>query len=278
MTTSYTLTGNIKDVVGAGATAVKAAIGTNLGDVALVDIDGQAVHLPKRAPLAIANDGTFTTSLIATNSGGINISDGTLRYILYVSYRDAEGKRRDWDSGYFELVTNTDLSVVAGTDVAVEVSEATAMVTTLVEQAVQDHTPGIELGSASRTSAFTTTNITAGNGSLGLITGLTVTITGSGRPVDVRFTAPAVYHSVANTFVGVSINAGNPLAANNATFASSQSTLTNNGNALEATLRTATLNDGQSYTFQVNVWGAAAGTSTLAAAAYGPIQLVVTSR
>lgn len=278
MTTSYAFTGNVRNVVGAGATAIKAAIGTNLGDLALVDLDAGSVRLPERAPVEIDSAGDFTESLIATNSDGINISDGSLRYILYLTWRDAQGRNRDWNSGYFELVTNTDLSAVAGTDVVVEASAAAAMVNSLVEQAVQDHTPGIELGIASRTSAFTTTNTTAGNGALGLIPGLTVTVTGAGRPVDVRFTAPAVYHSVANTFVGVSINAGNPLAATNATFASSQSTSTSNGNGLEATLRTATLNNGQSYTFQVNVWGAAAGTCTLAAAAYGPIQLTVTSR
>lgn len=228
--------------------------------------------------MTVASDGTFTTTLLATNSAGINVLDGTLRYVLNVTYRDADGKRRSWSSGYFALTAATDLSGVAGTDVAATVDDVAAMVSSLVLQEVQDHTPGIDLGTASRTSAFTTTNTTAGNGSLGLITGLTVTITGTGRPVDVRFTAPAVYHSVANTFVGVSINAGNPLAATNATFASSQSTLTNNGNGLEATLRTPALNVGQSYTFQVNVWGGAAGTCTLAAAAYGPIQLAVTSR
>lgn len=137
MTTSYTLTGNIKDVVGAGATGVKASIETNLEDgVALVDLDGQAVRVPRRTPVTIAANGTFSVSLIATNSTGINILGNTLRYTFHLSYRDAQGKRRDWDSGAFQITANTDLSAVAGTGVAVDVDASAALVGSLVTQAL----------------------------------------------------------------------------------------------------------------------------------------------
>lgn len=137
MTTSYTFTGNIKDVVGAGATAVKASIGTNLeDDVALVDLDGQTVHLPQRSPITIAADGTFSVTLIATNSTGINVLGEALRYTLYLGYRDAQGKRRDWNSGPFEITANTDLSAVAGTGITVDVDASAALVGSLVTQAV----------------------------------------------------------------------------------------------------------------------------------------------
>ena len=165
-------------------------------------------------------------------------------------------------------------SPTSGTKTAIDTLVDTAA-DDAVELAVETHTPGIELGSSSRTSTFTTTNTTAGNGSLGILTSLSVTVVGTGRPAMVSFYAPAVYHSVANTFVAVSINTGNPLAASNAQLGSIASTLTNNGPSLRVTLRTGTLTLGQSYTFQANVWGTAAGTSTLVAAAYCPIQLTV---
>uniref|UniRef100_UPI0004918A7D hypothetical protein n=1 Tax=Nocardioides sp. J54 TaxID=935866 RepID=UPI0004918A7D len=144
MTTSHALTGNVKTIIGTGASAITAAISTNLGDVALVDLDGQAVHLPGRTPVTVANDGTFTVTLIATDSSGINVLDGTLRYTLHVAYRDAQGKRRDWNSGPFELTADTDLSHVAGTGVAVDVDQSAALVGSLVSQAVAPVTTAVD--------------------------------------------------------------------------------------------------------------------------------------
>lgn len=137
MTTSYTLTGTLRTVSGEDASAITASIGTNLpDDVALVDLDSHPVHLPARTPVEIAADGTFSVTLIATDSVGTNILGDTLRYTLYVSYRDAEGKRRDWNSGPFELTANADLSAVAGTGIAVDVDASAALVGSLVTQAV----------------------------------------------------------------------------------------------------------------------------------------------
>lgn len=144
MTTSYSFAGNVRNIVGAGATAVRASIGTNLGDLALVDIDAGVVRLPGRAPVMVDGNGDFEESLIATNSSGINILDGSLRYILYLNWRDAQGRNRDWDSGYFELTANTDLSAVAGTGIAVDVDESAALVGSLVTQAVAPITESVD--------------------------------------------------------------------------------------------------------------------------------------
>lgn len=278
MTTTYAFAGNVKDIAGAGATALTAALGTNLGEgVPLVDLDNGVVRLPERAPVELAADGTFTQTLIASNSAGINILDGTLRYILYLSWRDASGKRRDWDTGYFALTTNTNLKSVAGTDVAINVDQAAAMVATLVQQEVESHTPGIELGSVTRTSNATSTTVLSTN-TAGDIGGLSLTITGQGRPVDVRFFAPGVYHSVANAMVSVILICNNNVTDTNNQIGTENSPLTNNGPSMQITRRTGVLTAGVSYTFKVRLWGAVAGTSTLVGASFCPIELTITSR
>jgi hypothetical protein len=151
-----------------------------------------------------------------------------------------------------------------------------ASIDAAVEEAVEAHTPGIELGYASRTTTYTTTSTVTGASAV-TITGLSVTVTGQGRPVDVRFYCPSVYHSVANTFVGASVNTGNPVGVN-ANLMAQQSTLVNNGPSILIDYRTGILTLGASYTFQVSVWGAVAGTSTFVAASYCPMELSVTSR
>lgn len=277
MTTTFTLTGNLVNLIGGEVKATAVWLGTNLGRMALIDLDNNKTHPPGLARLDVSA-GVFSAELIATDSTGINVLDGSLRYIVYVEYSDGRGGKPTWNSGYFELTADTDLSDVAGTSVAVDVDDVTGMVSSLVEQAVQDHTPGIELGVAQRTTTFTTTNTTAGNGALGIVTSLSVTVVGKGRPADVEFYCPAAYHSVAGAFVAISINLGNPLAVANTQLGSVQSTLTSNGPAFRVTLRSAVLTDGASYTFQVNAWGSTAGTVSLVAAAYCPVQLTVTSR
>lgn len=276
MTTSYAFTGNVRNVVGAGATAIKAAIGTNLGDLALVDLDAGSVRLPERAPVEIDSAGDFVESLIATNSSGINILDGSLRYILYLSWRDAQGRNRDWNSGYFELVTNTDLSAVAGTDVAVEADAVAAMVSTLVQQEVENHTPGILLGSSTRTTLVTSTATTAALATA--IANLSVTITGKGRPVDVRLFAPIVWNSVgANVACSAMIvRDGNPNSTDNQ-FGSAYSPATNTGPSLLVARTTNPLVDGTQYTFTARLW-TPSGQANILPGVNFPLELTVTSR
>lgn len=136
MTTFRTFTGALRTITGESATSVTASIGTNLpDDVALVDLDNQTVDLPRRRSLELTN-GAFSIQLIDTSSTGINVLDGNLRYTVYVSYRDADGKRRDWNSGPFEIISDTDLSAVAGTGIEVDVDASAALVGSLVTQAV----------------------------------------------------------------------------------------------------------------------------------------------
>lgn len=143
MTTHHAFTGTLRTVTGDGVSGVSASLGTNLGAVALVDLDGTPVHLPELAPVAVAEDGTFSIQLIATDSTGINAIDGTLRYTLFVSYRDAQGKARDWNSSPFELTADTDLSEVAGTGISVDVDASAALVGSLVTQAVAPVVAGL---------------------------------------------------------------------------------------------------------------------------------------
>lgn len=111
MSTSYTLTGNIRDLVGdLAAHSAQAYLTSNLGDMALVDLDLNRIRLSGTVRIQLAADGAFSESLIATNSTGTNIGDGSLRYRVTVAYKDASGNRQSWDSGYFELTGNLDLS------------------------------------------------------------------------------------------------------------------------------------------------------------------------
>lgn len=149
-------------------------------------------------------------------------------------------------------------------------------VDTLVEQAVQDHTPGVELGQAARTSSITSTATTAAGASA--LTGLSVTVVGQGRPVDVRFYTAALYHSVANTAVSlIIVKDGNATGTDNQ-IGTAFSPSTTTGPSVCITRRTATLTDGVSYTFTVRAWGGAAGTTTVVGASFCPAELVVTSR
>lgn len=279
MTTTYTLTGKFIDVgldVIAG-TKIVATVGTNLARLGLIDLDDDLTGLPRPKRLSVADDGSFSIDLIGTNSTGINVLDGTLRYIVRAEYPDGHGGKINWDSGFFELTANADLSDKAGTDVAIEVSEATAMVSTLVEQAVQDHTPGIDLGVASRTSNFTTTAV-ASSDTAGNIPSLVLNVVGQGRPIDIRFHCPSVRHSVANTTVSaVIIRDGNVTSADNQ-IGAVKSASTTDGPSMTIVRRTGVLVAGTPYVFNVRVWGAAAGTCTLVGAAYCPIELTATSR
>ena len=147
-----------------------------------------------------------------------------------------------------------------------------------VAEAVEAHTPGMELGYASRTSTFTTTNITPGN-IAGQIPGLSITLVGQGRPIDLRFTAGGVWHSVANAAVSVFISQSVPAGVlTNNILGATRSTLTNSGPSLEISRRTAPLTVGVTYTFIVVVSGAVAGTSSMFGATYSPIEFVATSR
>ncbi len=142
-----------------------------------------------------------------------------------------------------------------------------ADVDTLVAEAVETHTPGIELGYAERTSSF----VTAANG---LITALSVTVVGQGRPADIEFYCAQVTHTVNGAYVqGVLIHgAGTQIQGHGEII--SNTTL---GRPIHVKTRM-TLTDGVSYTFSVNTTMANAGTATWLGSATRPMWLAATSR
>ncbi len=256
MTTTHTLTGTLLDLPGVADTRriVSAVVSTNLGRFALVDLDNNDVRLPNPTRLTVNADGSFSVDLIATDSAGINVPND-LRYNVTVTYKDDQGVKRTWSSGYFELTANRDLSDVANTDAVANVSEAATVVNTLVLQALEDNVPGIELGSAERETTFTS----SANAD---IPGLSITVTGTGRPLYVDFFCDSVYHSVANTLVAARIRKNGVQVAEGREF----SPVTNAGPFMFVRHRE-TLAVGQSATYTVQAFQGAAGTMTFAAAA-----------
>lgn len=154
--------------------------------------------------------------------------------------------------------------LVAALDDKVTAAEADA----LVQQAVEDHTPGIELGYAERSTTFATAANTD-------ITGLSVTVTGQGRPVDVEFFCPIAYHSVSGSLIRADIKS-------NGVILNSWFELTSNtgfGRTCQVKQRVV-LTDGVNYTFTVGTFLGTAGTMTWFASASParPMWLSVVSR
>lgn len=136
------------------------------------------------------------------------------------------------------------------------------------DQALEDHTPGIELGYAERTTSFAT----AVNAD---ITGLSVTVTGKGRPADVEFFCSAAYHSVSGTFLRADVKMGGTILQSWMELTSS----TGFGRSCYIKARV-TLTEGVSYTFTVSTFLGTAGTMTWFASASParPMSLSVVSR
>lgn len=116
MTTTFTLTGSIAEALGRPIDPRKVIVtrNTNLGDQALVDLDNNIVYQPGAVRIPVNDDGTFSVPLIATNSTGTNVAGDTLRHIVSIDFPDASGRSRSWNSGFFELTANKDLSDVVG--------------------------------------------------------------------------------------------------------------------------------------------------------------------
>lgn len=142
--------------------------------------------------------------------------------------------------------------------------------------AVATHTPGVELGAASRESDWSTTAVAPG--AAALIPSLVVTVTGKGRPVDIEFFAQTVRHSVADKpvigYIEVNGSSTNVVAGGSAVVSSPDT-------ALGRTMiirRRAVLANGVVYTFKAGIYGTDAGTKSLTAAGFAPGHLHVTSR
>lgn len=161
--TRHTLTGDFGTIVGGefADRSVKAWLTTNLNaGEALVDLAANVIQ-PGSIELTLTA-GAFSQSLIATNSADTNIADDSLRYRVLFSYVDPLTRTRvSWDSDYFELTANADLSDVAGT-IEAPLSWRSAFVTemeALRDEAVAEAAAQVALAEAAAAAAVDISNI-----------------------------------------------------------------------------------------------------------------------
>lgn len=133
---------------------------------------------------------------------------------------------------------------------------------------------GSELGYAERTSSFTTTNTSLWSTAAASVVGsLSVTVTGTGRPVDVEFYCPAMGHTAGAIVTSYLIVNG----ATNDARSQYKNWAINFGEGGEMKRRLVLAN-GTSYTFTVGISANAAGTSTVTGSTSAPTHLAVTQR
>lgn len=225
--------------------------------------------------------GTPVTTIPVSHDGQVPAFQGPDG--VSVVWADAGGSQRVRllsDKTGAELASDSFIATVlgdTGSSSFAALTGAGGAVAVAVEEQVEGHVPGTDLGTVQRGSNATSTT-TAATDAAGDITGLSVTVVGQGRPVDIRFHAPGVYHSVANTLVSVILMCNGEVVGLNNQIGTENSPLTNNGPSMSISRRTGILTFGTNYTFSVRLWGNAAGTSTLVGAAFCPIELAVTSR
>lgn len=117
MASTYTLTGNLKDLIGGDLrfiNSLEIQIATNMPAGEAVIADG-VIHLGSLTVDQTA--GAFSIAgLIDTNASDANFAAGTLRYQVTITYRDGPGPRRTWTSGWFELTASADLGAAGFLD------------------------------------------------------------------------------------------------------------------------------------------------------------------
>lgn len=148
-----------------------------------------------------------------------------------------------------------------------------------IETMYAAHTPGKELGYAEVLSSLTSTATDVG--AAAALAGLSVTVIGQGKPVEIEYFCPSVNHTVANTSVSIALGSnGSKLSAQSQIGATSAaSTVAGLGKSISVKRR-AVLTLGVSYTFTVHAFAyGVAGTSILYAAnPYEPQFLSVVAR
>ena len=134
---------------------------------------------------------------------------------------------------------------------------------------------GQELAYAEKTTDFASTNTVAfAVGAGALVTGLSITVDGTGRPFDLEFYSLA-RHSVANSFVAISFVVDG--ASDGSLFAEFSPSTTVNRSCLFRR-RMAPIAVGVSKTFQVASYTPTAGTVTWAATANNKMWLSAVNR
>jgi hypothetical protein len=129
---------------------------------------------------------------------------------------------------------------------------------------------GAELGYAETSTTKTTTN--TGSPVADKISGLSLTVVGTGRPVEIRFACPGVLNSATTNWTMAAILIGGVKWQANTYYAN----VTSVGVGAEVSMRKV-LTAGTSYTFEVGV-SVSAGTGTLAALAGNTMYLSAVER
>lgn len=136
--------------------------------------------------------------------------------------------------------------------------------------------PGSEMGYIERTSNFTTTNTTMNTTSTSLITGLSLTVIGEGKPVAIEFEG-SIQSSVANAVVAVYLVSNSQFTTAPGGYIGGVGLGAVGTTRLFKMKRRFVLVNGTSYTFQVGCYSAlGAATTTVAGSATGPSWLTVT--
>lgn len=138
--------------------------------------------------------------------------------------------------------------------------------------------PGMEIGYAERNTSSTTTELGITDALLmqNLITGLTVVVTGKGRPVEIEYFCALVAHTVLNGVVYAVLMINGSQVGGSASW----TTVAKAGNAQGPMIakRRMVLADGVQYTFQVGMSLDVAGTGTYFASDAAPQYLSVVQR
>lgn len=148
------------------------------------------------------------------------------------------------------------------------------------DAAVADTMPGSEMAYSERTTSFTTTNTTLISATLGIVTGMQVSVVGEGRAVDFEFEA-SMQHTVANTFTAAWLianvaSAGNSVTTSPGGYVGGVSHQATGSTRIIHMKRRMVLTAGVSYVVQVGVGGGTAGTTTLFGSSTVPSWLAVT--
>lgn len=171
------------------------------------------------------------------------------------------------------IVDQDNKTVVVEATAGSGVNEST--INEIVENSLETYAPGTELGYAERTTPFTTTD----NATLNTrISGLTVTVLGTGRRVDIEFYCPGVWHSTANADVRFYIVRDDlAFQASDSQVISKFSPSTTSGP--EALLkRSIVIPDGVTRVYKVGMLIGVAGTGTANGDPLSPMYLSAVSR
>lgn len=142
-----------------------------------------------------------------------------------------------------------------------------------VIEAVEANAAGITLAVAKRTTNFVADTATA-------VSSFSITVVGTGNPVDIEFSAAKIYHNVTiGAVVTATIYATGGIYSLTAIASDARSSFaTANGPAVNPKALDMVLTDGVSYTFVVYLSDNTAGNSTLFASTAQPMVLRATAR